>query len=128
VKPAPQIVQTVTVGSIVLVLALLVPASPVDAQMAPSRLTPPAQDRRAAPQATPSYQYAPYQRGTDVPQQSGVHVDAHVDAHVNKAERPEPASELQQRQERWHPWESRPDPRWRPSAERYTRPPQQWSR
>jgi hypothetical protein len=119
----------VTVGSVALALASLASPTPAPAQMAPSRLSPPVQERRDAPQASPSHQYAPYQRGTDGAQQSGVHVDAHVDAHVNKAERPDP-SEPQAREERWHPWTSDTSlhRRWTPSAERYTRPPQQWNR
>jgi hypothetical protein len=130
VKPVPQIVQIVTAGSVTLALALLASPSPAPAQMAPSRLSPPVQERRGAPAASPSNQYDAHQRGTEGSQQGGAFVDAHVDAHVNKAERPAGGDEPQAREERWHPWnpDTRQHPRWTPSAERYTRPPQQWNR
>jgi hypothetical protein len=131
VKPVPQIVQTVTAGSAVLVLVLLASASPGPAQMAPSGPTPPVPERRGAPATSPGSRYDAHQRGTEAqPQQGAVFVDAHVDAHVNKAERPAPGSEPQAREERRHPWspDTREPQRWTPGAERYTRPPQQWNR
>jgi hypothetical protein len=119
VKRLSEIVTLVAVGAITVAAGAL-PAT--------------AQDRRPADATRPNYQYTP--RGTERPPQSGAHADYHMDSRVGGTEgtdRKEGDRSDRDRGDRSDPRlrderDERRDSRWTPGAERYTRPPQQWSR
>jgi hypothetical protein len=112
VKRFSEIVTLVAAGAMTVAVGIL-PAT--------------AADRRPADVTRPNYQYTP--KGTERPPQSGAHADYHIDSRVGGTE----GTDRQDRSDRSDPRvrderDERRDSRWVPGAERYTRPPQQWSR
>jgi len=112
VKKNAHIVTVVAAGSVALALGVLAPAGRA-----------PAADRRPADATQPNYQYTP-ERG-ERPSRGTVHVDRHADYRVGGTERSGPAADDDKRDGRP---DARPDSRWTPGAERYTRPAHQWNR
>ena len=123
-KRFSEIVTLVAAGAITLAVGAL-PAT--------------AADRRPADATRPNYQYTPSR--TERPPQSGAHADYHADYRVGGTEgtdrsdrdRDDRDRGDRDRGDRWDPRlrderDERRDSRWMPGAERYTRPPQQWSR
>jgi hypothetical protein len=118
VKRFSEIVTLVAAGAITVAVGAL-PAA--------------AADRRPADATRPDHQYTPSR--TERPPRSGVHADYHADYRVRGTEGIDGSGSDRDRDRgdrsdpRWRDErDARRDSRWTPGAERYMRPPQQWSR